>query len=102
MATLTIKDGGRTEADGKTAQESVQKNRKSQVWILCSDFNVPQGFYFVVSNKEHPQSLDLSLPVANPTPAEFREYMRTVGRASRTGRTVQEQSASVGGKHDKR
>lgn len=99
MATLTIKDGGSTEADGKTAQESEQKNRKSQVWILCSGFNVPQGFYFGVSNKAHPQSLDLSLPVANPTPAEFREYSRTVGRA---GRTVQEQSASMGGKHDKR
>lgn len=103
MATLKIKDGGRTEPDGKTAQESEQKKkRKSQVWILCSGFNVPQGFYFVVFNKEHPQSLDLSLLVANPTAAEFREYSRTVGRAGRTGRNAQEQSASAGGKHDKR
>lgn len=100
--TLTIKDGGRTEADGKTAQESEEKNRKSQVWILCSGFNVSQGFYFVVANKENPHSLDLSLPVANPTPAEFREYSRTIGRAGQTSRNVQEQSASVGGKHDKR
>lgn len=108
MATLTIKDGGRTEADGKTAQESVQKNRKSQVWILCSDFNGPQGFYFVVSNKEHPQSLDLLLPVANPTPIQRVQEDRWAGRTGRTGRTgrasrtVQEQSAPVGGKHNKR
>lgn len=28
VATLTIKDGGRTVADEKTAQESVQKKQK--------------------------------------------------------------------------